>query len=167
MRRGRYGTCIPMTIIASTARLLATRHLGLDSRLHPPGAMDMPPLYSVASTCRPANATAVYNAQRFTLNLTRADMVRAGCSPNIRLFEAAACATPIISDYWPGLETFFIVAKEVPLTQAAHDTLDYLRELPESERMVIGQRARARALAEHAAPHRAAELAAYICELWS
>src|SRR4051812_3498305 len=46
-----------------------------------------------------------YNRQRFTLNITRADMVAAGYSPSVRLFEAAACGTPIISDLWPGLET--------------------------------------------------------------
>ena len=46
---------------------------------------------------------AFYGAQRFTLNVTRADMIRAGWSPSVRLFEAAACGTPIISDRWPGL----------------------------------------------------------------
>jgi spore maturation protein CgeB len=44
-----------------------------------------------------------YGAQRFTLNVTRADMIEAGWSPSVRLFEAAACRTPIISDRWAGL----------------------------------------------------------------
>ena len=48
-----------------------------------------------------------YNAQRFTLNITRADMVAAGWSPSVRLFEAAACGVPVISDAWPGLNEFF------------------------------------------------------------
>ena len=39
----------------------------------------------------PAQHRAFYNSQRFTLNLTRADMVQAGYSPSVRLFEAAAC----------------------------------------------------------------------------
>ena len=46
-----------------------------------------------------------YGRQRFTLNVTRADMVRLGYSPSVRLFEAAACGVPIISDWWPGLST--------------------------------------------------------------
>ena len=53
----------------------------------------------------PPEHRAFYNAQRFTLNVTRADMIRAGYSPSVRLFEAAACGTPIISDVWAGLDT--------------------------------------------------------------
>ncbi|RYD64293.1 MAG: glycosyltransferase, partial [Verrucomicrobiaceae bacterium] len=52
----------------------------------------------------PAEHRKFYNAQRFTLNVTRADMIRAGHSPSVRLFEAAACGTPIISDRWTGIE---------------------------------------------------------------
>ena len=58
---------------------------------------------SASSTCAPAEHRAFYNAQRFTLNVTRADMIAAGYSPSVRLFEAAACGAPIISDPWPGL----------------------------------------------------------------
>src|SRR5581483_8750947 len=61
----------------------------------------------------PAAHRAFYNAQKFTLNITRADMVRAGYSPSVRLFEAAACGTPIISDDWRGLETFFTPGEEI------------------------------------------------------
>jgi spore maturation protein CgeB len=113
----------------------------------------------------PAEHRAFYTAQRFTLNITRANMVHAGYSPSIRLFEAAACATPIISDYWEGLETFFTPGKEIVVTRAPQETLQYLRELPESERLCLGRRARARVLAEHTATHRAAELEAYIRDL--
>jgi spore maturation protein CgeB len=113
----------------------------------------------------PAEHCAFYNAQRFSLNITRAEMVRAGYSPSIRLFEAAACATPIISDYWAGLETFFTPEKEILVVHTPQETLHYLHELPESERMALGWRARARVLAEHTAAHRAAELEAYVREL--
>ncbi|HVL39168.1 MAG TPA: glycosyltransferase, partial [Fimbriimonadaceae bacterium] len=61
----------------------------------------------------PAEHRAFYNRQRFTLNITRADMIRAGYSPSVRLFEAAACGVPIISDYWPGLESFFRLGEEI------------------------------------------------------
>jgi spore maturation protein CgeB len=113
----------------------------------------------------PAEHRAFYTAQRFTLNVTRADMVRAGYSPSIRLFEAAACATAIVSDYWPGLETFLTPGKEILIARSPEETLYCLCELPESERLALGGRARARVLAEHTAAHRAAELEAYIREL--
>jgi spore maturation protein CgeB len=110
----------------------------------------------------PAEHRAFYSAQRFTLNITRADMVRAGYSPSIRLFEAAACATPIISDYWPGLETLFTPGEEILIVDAPEEAVYYLRELPESDLVALGRRARSRVLAEHTTAHRAAELEAYI-----
>src|SRR5207248_11599826 len=58
--------------------------------------------------------------QRFTLNLTREPMKRAGYSPSIRLFEAAACGCAIITDYWPGLDTFFLPGKEILIRSEEH-----------------------------------------------
>ena len=54
----------------------------------------------------PGRHAGFYARQRFTLNVTRADMIRCGWSPSVRLFEAAACGVPIISDWWPGLDEF-------------------------------------------------------------
>jgi spore maturation protein CgeB len=110
----------------------------------------------------PRKHRAFYNAQKFTLNVTRADMVAAGWSPSVRLFEAAACATPIISDAWEGLETLFTPDVEILIARTAADTLRYLAELTDAERIAIGHRARSRVLAEHTAAHRAAELEAYL-----
>jgi spore maturation protein CgeB len=107
---------------------------------------------------------AFYNAQRYTLNLTRADMIRAGWSPSVRLFEAAACATPIISDWWDGLETFFEPGKEILIARSASDTAQYLHDLSEDERRTVGTRARAAVLARHTAAHRARELEQYARE---
>jgi spore maturation protein CgeB len=106
----------------------------------------------------PAEHRAFYNSQRFTLNITRADMVRAGYSPSVRLFEAAACAVPIISDHWEGLDTLFAPDTEILIARTPEDTARYLREIPEEERSAIGNRARQRVLAHHTAAHRAAEL---------
>lgn len=106
-----------------------------------------------------------YNSQRFTLNITRADMIRAGYSPSVRLFEAAACGTPIISDYWPGLETLFIPESEILIAGKTAHSLRYLREMGDTERMAIGERARQRVLASHTSAHRAAELESYIREV--
>ncbi len=105
---------------------------------------------------------AFYNSQRFTLNITRADMRRAGFSPSVRLFEAAACGVPIVSDYWAGLESILTIGREILVARTPEDTLRYLRELPEQERLEIGERARRRVLAEHTAAHRAAQLEGYI-----
>jgi len=105
-----------------------------------------------------------YTAQRFTLNLTRADMVRAGYSPSVRLFEAAACGVPIISDYWKGLETIFTPGTEIIISESAADTRRALAEITDRERTAIGRRARRRVLADHTAEHRAIQLETYLAE---
>ncbi len=105
-----------------------------------------------------------YNAQRFTLNVTRADMVRAGWSPSVRLFEAAACGVPVVSDVWPGLEELFEPGREILFARSAADTLRAVRELGEDERLAIGARARRKILSAHTAAHRAEELVGYLRE---
>jgi spore maturation protein CgeB len=113
----------------------------------------------------PSEHQAFYNAQRFTLNVTRVDMIRAGYSPSVRLFEAAACGTPIISDYWDGIDTFFKPDSEILISRSAEDTLRYIRTMSEEQRRDIGARARKRVVAEHTAAHRAAELEGYALEV--
>jgi spore maturation protein CgeB len=106
-----------------------------------------------------------FGAQRFTLNVTRADMIAAGYSPSVRLFEAAACGVPIISDWWDGLDTFFRPDHEILIARSTEDVLRHLRDISEPERLAIGHRARARVLSEHTAAHRAAQLERYATEL--
>ena len=142
------------------------------ARRHPEGKFIVAgPLYP-KTTSWPHNVTRVehlppaqhrhfYNAQRFTLNVTRADMIRAGYAPSVRLFEAAACGVPIISDTWDGLETFFEPDKDILLARSPEDTLAYL-ELDEGARLEVGARARARVLGAHTAAHRAGELVEYL-----
>ncbi len=91
-------------------------------------------------------------------------MVTAGFSPSVRLFEAAACGTPIISDTWPGIETLFEPGREILLAASPDDMLRWLRELPEAHRRAVGAAARARVLSAHTAAHRARELEALIAE---
>jgi spore maturation protein CgeB len=105
----------------------------------------------------PAAHPDFYASQRFTLNVTRADMRRAGWSPSVRLFEAAACAVPVISDHWAGIETFFRPGREILL----QDTTQRLAAVTPDEARAIGERARARVLAEHTADHRVLELEAH------
>ena len=82
----------------------------------------------------------------------------------MRLFEAAACSTPIISDTWPGLDELFEPGSEILLARTADDTLAYLNEMPADERQEIGRNARARVLESHTAAHRAAELESFVRE---
>ncbi|MBV9873110.1 MAG: glycosyltransferase [Verrucomicrobia bacterium] len=105
-----------------------------------------------------------YCAQKFTLNLTRADMRRAGYSPSVRLFEAAACGVPIISDRWDGIETFFNDRREILLVRSTREVVQLLRELPDQEREMIGARAREKVMREHSAKRRAEEFLASLAE---
>jgi spore maturation protein CgeB len=115
----------------------------------------------------PARHRGFYNAQHFTLNLTRADMIAAGFSPSVRLFEAAACGAPIISDQWDGLETLFQPGQEILIARTGQEVVQWVRDMPSWERVALGARARRRVLAEHTAAHRAAELEGYALELLS
>ncbi len=115
----------------------------------------------------PAHHRAFYNAQRFTLNVTRQDMVRAGYSPSVRLFEAALCGTPIISDLWAGLETFLEPGREIFLARTAKEVASYLRDVPEERRIAVGEKARQRVLAEHTAEHRAESFERHVDELFA
>jgi len=105
---------------------------------------------------------AFYNQQRFTLNVTRAHMRALGYSPSVRLFEAAACGTPIISDSWPGLSSLFEPDAEILIAERPEDCIEYLTQISEDERLRIGAAARARVLASHTGEHRAQQLLRYL-----
>jgi spore maturation protein CgeB len=112
----------------------------------------------------PGSHRAFYNAQRFTLNITRAAMVQWGYAPSVRLFEAAACGVPVVSDWWPGLDTIFEPGRELLVARSTDEALSYVREIDDAERHRIGRRARARVLRDHTAAHRAAELERHVTE---
>ncbi|MCP3395410.1 glycosyltransferase [Bradyrhizobium sp. CCGB12] len=105
-----------------------------------------------------------YAEQRFALNATRADMRALGFSPSVRLFEAAACGTPVISDRWPGIETIFEPSQEILLASTPRDVTEILRDMPEERRRGIAENARRRVLADHTADHRARQLESYYAE---
>ena len=109
----------------------------------------------------PSEHAAFYSASRWTLNVTRADMIAAGWSPSVRLFEAAACATPIISDRWAGLDDLFAPDREIVL---ADDADAVLAALARSDADAIGRAGQARVLAGHTAAHRAAELEHHLAD---
>jgi spore maturation protein CgeB len=105
-----------------------------------------------------------YCSQSYTLNVTRASMVQSGFSPSVRLFEAAACGVPIISDRWPGLESIFVPGEEILIADGSEDVVCILRELPEQRRLAIGRAGRERVLRQHTADMRARELEHYYQE---
>jgi spore maturation protein CgeB len=106
----------------------------------------------------PESHRAFYNSQRFTLNVTRRDMIKAGYSPSVRLFEAAACGAPVISDYWPGLETFFEPGTEIYVAYSHADVARRLADTSEKQRRRTGELARRRVLNEHTSTVRARQL---------
>ena len=105
----------------------------------------------------PSQHRSFYNRQRFTLNVTRADMVAAGWSPSVRLFEAGACGTPVISDVWTGLDQLF-PGNTIVLAHDSADVVHTLRETTTSQRNAMAAAARRHVLAEHSATARAGEL---------
>ena len=101
---------------------------------------------------------AFYSSSRLTLNVTRRDMVQAGYSPSVRLFEAAACGAAIASDNWPGLDTFLVPGREILLPAGSDDVVRYLRDFDERELRRIGLAAHERMMAAHTSDHRAQQL---------
>ena len=102
-----------------------------------------------------------YGSQRFTLNIARAAMKRAGYSPSVRLFEAGACAVPVISDWWEGLDSILEPGREILISENGDDTSRFLRDYTEAQRLAIGVAARQRILAQHTPAQRALELESY------
>jgi spore maturation protein CgeB len=107
----------------------------------------------------PAEHPAFYCSSALTLNVTRAPMAAMGWCPSARLFEAAACGTPVLSDGWEGLDSFFRPGEEILIAHSTEDAVEALSYSP--ERLArVGRRARERTLTEHTADRRAEELVA-------
>ena len=105
----------------------------------------------------PPEHPAFYSSSDLTLSVTRAAMAEMGYCPSGRLFEAAACGTPIISDYWAGLEEFFEPGSEILVASNAEDVEEVLSRKP-GDLKKIASAARKRVLAEHTADHRSSQL---------
>lgn len=105
----------------------------------------------------PAQHPAFFCSSRITLNVTRRAMRDMGWCPSGRLFEAAACGTPILSDAWDGLDEFFAPGSEILVADTTEEAMAAL-ELPQADLAAIARRARERVLDEHTAAQRAREL---------
>lgn len=127
-----------------------------------PEFVEWPPNVRRIVHLSPRHHAAFYCSSRLTLNITRRQMVMAGYSPSVRLFEAASCGAAIVSDQWPGLEIFFVPGKEILTVTNREDVIRYLTqyERPELER--IGRAARERVLSNHSSEVRAREFEAAV-----
>jgi spore maturation protein CgeB len=143
-------------LLLATARRLPERRFVVAGPLYPDRRW--PDNVERVEHVAPPDHRRFYSAQGFTLNLTRAAMKAAGHSPSVRLFEAAACGTPIISDAWEGLGELFVAGEEILVARSTEDVVWMLSELAPGAARAIGQRARERVLAAHTAAHRAETL---------
>lgn len=110
----------------------------------------------------PARHAAFYSSANWQLNATRADMVRAGWSPSVRLFEAGACGAAVASDRWPGIEEFFEPGVEIALPANAAEMRALLEDTHDDDRRAMGEAMRRRVLREHTAERRAEQLEGYL-----
>ncbi|HWU92395.1 MAG TPA: SDR family NAD(P)-dependent oxidoreductase [Sphingomicrobium sp.] len=125
-----------------------------------PDSIDWPANVERIEHLPPSEHPQFYAASRYTLNVTRADMIAAGWSPSVRLFEAGACATPVISDEWEGLDHLLKPGREIILADTSEHVISRLTS--GADPRAVGDAARVRILAEHTSAHRASELKRHI-----
>ncbi len=109
----------------------------------------------------PADHSALYSSSRFTLNITRGGMARYGFCPSGRFFEASACGTPILSDWFEGLDQFFTPGEEILIVNDSWDVVHAL-QYPDDSLRQLARQARERTLTAHSGRRRASELIAYV-----
>ncbi|WP_181703693.1 CgeB family protein [Chthonobacter albigriseus] len=125
-----------------------------------PDSIDWPANVERIDHLPPAAHAAFYSRQRWTLNVTRADMIASGWSPSVRLFEAAACRTPIVSDAWPGLDEIFPPQEAIVVATDPADVVRLLETAGAESGRAVADAARRRVLAHHTGTARARDLLA-------
>lgn len=89
--------------------------------------------------------------------ITRTAMRRMSWSPSVRLFEAAACGTPIVSDVWRGIDELFANGDAIVLARGSEDVVEALTAISETRRRAIGRKAERIVRAGHTGTARARE----------
>ena len=150
------------TLLLDPARRLPAHRFVVGGPMYPQ-SIAWPPNVRVLDHVAPADHAPFYGSSPLTLSLTRAPMAARGWCPSGRLFEAAACGVPVLSDWWRGLDDFFIPGEEILVAKNGDDALVALTR-PRRELARVGCAAQARALSCHTAARRAEELIALIAE---
>jgi spore maturation protein CgeB len=105
----------------------------------------------------PGEHAAFYSSSRLTLNVTRRPMAETGYCPSGRLFEAAACGVPLLTDAWEGLDYFFEPGVEILVARSSGEVENAMAMSDEAIARVA-RAGRERALSAHTARHRALQL---------
>jgi spore maturation protein CgeB len=145
-------------LFVETARRLPERRFLIGGAQYPAGFPWTSNIYFVRHL-PPGEHPAFYSSSRMTLNVTRGAMAEMGYCPSGRLFEAAACGTPVLSDWWEGLDLFFSPGSEILIARSTDEAVAAV-SLPDEELRRIAERARERALSEHTADRRVLDLEA-------
>jgi spore maturation protein CgeB len=143
-------------LLLAPARALPERRFVLGGSMYPDTA-SFPTNLLHHTHVPPGEHAAFFCSSRLTLNVTRDTMARLGHCPSGRLFEAAACGAPVLSDWFEGLELFFEPASEIEVVKSRDDVLAAL-SMSDRELSMRAARARERVLSEHTAQCRAFEL---------
>ena len=133
--------------------------------MYPPSFTWRPNIYYV-SHVPPQDHPAFFSSSRLTLNITRAAMAAMGHCPSGRLFEAAACGVPILTDTWEGLDAFFEPGREIFVADDTEHALAALACDDQARRRVAAA-ARERTLDCHTAERRVLDLERAIGEACS
>ncbi len=144
--------CIRELFLAAAERTPSQNFL-LAGSMYPPEWM-WPPNVERMEHVAPSDHPALYSSSRATLNVTRNQMAQSGYCPSGRFFEATACGTPLLTDDWQGLESFFKIGEEVLVVHTPDDVVQALR-LPDADLARKAARARERTLEEHTGRQRA------------
>jgi spore maturation protein CgeB len=108
----------------------------------------------------------LYSSSRVTLNITRGEMARSGWCPSGRFFEAAACGTPLVSDWWQGLDSFFDVVRDLRVVSRP-EHVEHALTMSDLELQALARHARQRTLDDHTGDVRARQLLDYLEEVRS
>lgn len=144
-----------LRLLIEPARLLPHQRFVIAGAQYPESFPWTPNIFFVRHL-PPSEHPAFYCSSKLTLNITRRAMAEMGYCPSGRLFEAAGCGVPILSDWWEGLDLFFKPGSEIVVAQTTEQVIEFMEF--ETGLAQIGRRARERALDEHTAWHRAIEL---------
>lgn len=148
-------------LLIEPARRMPKRHFAVAGARYPSHLL-WPKNVQRIDHMSPGSHPQFYGRQRFTLHLTRAGTRGTGYSPSVRLLEAAACGTPIISDEWTGIDALLEPGKEILLARSSEDVTHFLEDVSDAQAEQIAAAARERVCAEDSSVARAEELLNYL-----